>query len=264
MRAASSGSVAKRPILAVVRGWSPFIGLLLAYEVMRDLASFVGLPPHNLGSLDRALFDGQQPTILLQAAIGRFADADLIEDLASLVYAAHFLLPVVVGVWLWRRDRHTFTVFGLALLILCGLAFGTYVLAPTIPPWLADPASVQHLVAVAVQRSRLPDALVWLYSHHDYNLYAAFPSLHAGFPAVAAMIAVRRSRRVAGLLALWAVVVWVVVVYLGEHYVVDVVGGIAYAAIAVAIASVVANRMRGRRTWQSHSLGSRGGGSPNS
>jgi membrane-associated phospholipid phosphatase len=248
MRAATT-SAGDRPIVAVFKGWAPFVGLILAYEVMRDLARVIGLQPHDLSSLDRALFGGQQPTLVLQAAIDRLGDPDLFEDLASLIYAAHFLLPVAVGAWLWRRDRETFTVFGLALVVLCALAFGTYVIAPTIPPWLADPASVQHVVADAVQRSGLPEALVWLYSHHDYNLYAAFPSLHAAFPALAALVAVRSSRVVAGLLGIWAVIVWIVVVYLGEHYVVDVIGGIAYAVIAAALAGLAAQHLRLGRAW---------------
>jgi membrane-associated phospholipid phosphatase len=40
--------------------------------------------------------------------------------------------------------------------------------------------------------------------------------------------------------------VWVTVVYLGEHYVADVVGGILYAAIALSIVSLLSqNRSRG-------------------
>ena len=41
---------------------------------------------------------------------------------------------------------------------------------------------------------------------------------------------------------MWAIVVWVVVVYLGEHYVADVLGGIAYATIAVLIVRALDTR----------------------
>jgi len=221
--------------MVMLRGWAPFVLLLLAYELMRDLASSLGLPAHDLARLDRTLFDGYQPTLVLQAAVGRLSDADLFEDLGSLVYAVHFLLPMAVGAWLWVKDRDAFRSFGLTLVVLCGLAFVTYVVAPTAPPWLAQPASVRHLIDDAIQRSGVPASVVWLYSHHDYNLYAAFPSLHAGFPVVAAAAAWRQSRRVGALLWVWAVIVWVAVVYLGEHYVADVIGGVAYATIAIVI-----------------------------
>src|SRR5487761_1413032 len=211
--------------VAVLMGWAPFVLLLMAYELMRDAASTLRVPPRNLGGVERALFGGYEPTLVLQAAIGKLSDADLIDDAGSLVYSAHFLLPIVVGAWLWRRNRADFHRFGLSLVVLCALAFLTYVVAPTAPPWLAQPQSVQHLMQDAVTRSGLPPALTWPYSHHDYNLYAAFPSLHSGFPVLAAAAAWRRNR-VAG-----------------------VVGGILYAVVALAIVSLLSrDRKPGRIT----------------
>jgi membrane-associated phospholipid phosphatase len=225
--------------VALLMGWAPFVLVLLAYEVMRDLAATLGVPPHNLAGVERALFGGYEPTLVLQAAIAKLGDADLAEDAGSMVYSAHFLLPIAVGAWLWSKDRADFHRFGLSLVVLCALAFVTYVVAPTAPPWLAQPQSVQHLMQDAVLRSGLPPDLTWLYSHHDYNLYAAFPSLHAGFPVLAAAAAWRRNKVAGVVLSIWAIVVWITVVYLGEHYVADVVGGIVYAAIALAIVSLI-------------------------
>jgi len=231
-----------RGVLVLVRGWAPFIGLLVAYELMRDVASAFGVPPQNLAGLDRHLFDGHEPTLILQAAAGQLADSELLEAAGALIYGAHFLLPVAVGAWLWARDRDAFGRFGFTLVILCAMAFATYVVAPTSPPWLAQPSSVRHLIEDAIQRSGLPQGMVWLYSHHDYNLYAAFPSLHAGFPVVAAAAAWQRNRVVGALLWAWAALVWIAVVYLGEHYVSDVVGGIAYASIAIVMVRAVTAR----------------------
>jgi membrane-associated phospholipid phosphatase len=233
---------ARRGILGLLRGWAPFVGLLVAYELMRDAASALGVPPHNLAALDRHLFDGYEPTLILQAAAAQLADSDLLEDAGTLIYGAHFLLPVAVGAWLWTRDRVGFERFGFTLVILCAMAFATYVVAPTSPPWLAQPSSVRHVIDDAILRSGLPQSAVWLYSHHDYNLYAAFPSLHAGFPVVAAVAAWQRSKAFGALLWVWAALVWIAVVYLGEHYVSDVVGGIGYAAMAVAIVRAVTAR----------------------
>jgi membrane-associated phospholipid phosphatase len=232
-----------RGTLTLIRGWAPFAALLVAYELMRDLATRLGVPPHSLAGVERALFGGREPTLILQATVGRLADADLIEDAASFVYSAHFVLPIALGAWLWARNRAEFRRFGFSLVVLCALAFVTYVVAPTAPPWLAQPDSVQHLMQDAVLRLDLPSALVWLYSHHDYNLYAAFPSLHAGFPVLAAAAAWRQNKAVGVALSIWAIVVWVTVVYLGEHYVADVIGGILYAAVTLAIVAIVSKTM---------------------
>ena len=56
------------------------------------------------------------------------------------------------------------------------------------------------------------------------------------------MAAWRRNRIVGLILAAWAVVVWLAVVYLGEHYVTDVLGGIAYAIVAVLIVRTITAR----------------------
>lgn len=211
------------------------------------------MQPHNLAGVERALFGGYEPTLVLQATIGRLGDSDLIDDISSLVYSAHFLLPIAVGAWLWTKNRGGFRRFGLSLVVLCGLAFVTYVVVPTAPPWLAQPESVRHLMQDTVQRLGLPADLTWLYSHHDYNLYAAFPSLHAGFPVLAAAAAWRRDKAVGVALSIWAIVVWVTVVYLGEHYVADVAGGILYAVVALAIVAMLSRS----RTSQ-HPEGDRG------
>ncbi len=232
----------QRGLVALLRGWAPFVGLLVSYELMRDLAAMTGVQPHNLAPFDRNLFDGYEPTLVLQAAAAQLADRDLLEDAGSLVYGAHFLLPIALGAWLWTKDRAAFNRFGFTLVILCAMAFATYIVAPTSPPWLAQPAAVRHLIEDAITRSGLPPTLLWLYSNHDYNLYAAFPSLHAGFPVVAAAAAWQRNRLLGALLYGWAVVVWLAVVYLGEHYVTDVIGGIVYAALAIAIVRTVTAR----------------------
>jgi len=233
---------APRGLVALLRGWAPFVGLLIAYELMRDLASLIGVQPHNLAPFDRNLFDGYEPTLVLQAAAAQLADRDLLEDAGSLVYGAHFLLPIALGAWLWAKDRDAFNRFGFTLVILCAMAFATYVVAPTSPPWLAQPSAVRHVIDDAIQRSGLPPSFLWLYSNHDYNLYAAFPSLHAGFPVVAAAAAWQRNRVLGAVLYGWAVVVWLAVVYLGEHYVTDVVGGIVYATVAIAIVTTITAR----------------------
>lgn len=202
------------------------------------------MQPHSLAGVERALFGGYEPTLVLQATVGRLGDSDLIDDIGSLVYSAHFLLPIAVGAWLWTKNRGEFRRFGLSLVVLCGLAFVTYVVVPTAPPWLAQPESVRHLMEDTVQRLGLPADLTWLYSHHDYNLYAAFPSLHAGFPVLAAAAAWRLDKAAGVALSIWAIVVWVTVVYLGEHYVADVAGGILYAAVALAIVAMLSHSQR--------------------
>jgi membrane-associated phospholipid phosphatase len=93
----------------------------------------------------------------------------------------------------------------------------------------------------------VPAWLVSAYSNRDYNVDAAFPSLHSAFPLIAAAHAWARDRRVGLALAGWTLAVWLSVVYLGEHYVVDIAGGVTY-AVAGLLAVAWWRRRRTRRT----------------
>src|SRR5207247_9644011 len=76
----------------------------------------------------------------------------------------------------------------------------------------------------------------YLYSYAIYDInpneVAAFPSLHAAFPFLAFLFARRTFGRVGWLMLAYSACVWFSIVYLGEHYVVDILGGLAYAAAA--------------------------------
>jgi len=78
-----------------------------------------------------------------------------------------------------------------------------------------------------------------LYTHLNPNKFAAFPSLHAAFPALAAVYAWRRYRWLSVGLIAWTAAVALSIVYLGEHYVVDVIDGLLYVAVATAIVELV-------------------------
>ena len=78
----------------------------------------------------------------------------------------------------------------------------------------------------------------YLYSYAIYevnpNQVAAFPSLHAGYPFLAFLFARRAFGRPGWLMFAYAACVWFSIVYLADHYVVDVLGGLAYALVAYA------------------------------
>jgi membrane-associated phospholipid phosphatase len=64
------------------------------------------------------------------------------------------------------------------------------------------------------------------------NLYAAFPSMHSALPFLISLFAIKIWKAKALPILIFPLGVWFSAVYLGEHYVVDVLGGILYAVIA--------------------------------
>jgi len=162
--------------------------------------------------------------------------------LATLVYFAHFLLPIGLGLYLWFADRRAYRRFVAALLTLCGLTFVTYLVLPTIPPWLGDPGAIHEVTDETIHKLSLPASMVAIYVHHDYNLYAAFPSLHAAFAMVVAFYGWVHNRLLGLALGARAVLAWVAIVYLDEHYVADILAGTIYAAVAIFLVEVIVRR----------------------
>ena len=117
---------------------------------------------------------------------------------------------------------------------------------PFDPPWIANSGEVHKVINETVQKWGVDYLVSPFYSNLNPNKFAAFPSLHAAFPALSAIYAWRRYRWLAiGLLA-YTACVWIAIVYLGEHYFVDALAGLAYAFAATAIVTLVAVR-RARR-----------------
>ena len=192
---------------------------------------------------DRAMF-GTVPTVWLQQRLvdgtGHWYDV-----VAALVYVSHFaVLPIVTALG-WFRYRERMRSWVAAVLTLTTLGVLLYVVYPASPPWLG----AQYGVIGAVDR--VP-TLGWDVVHlgvigdlldatvRSGNPVAAMPSLHAAIPALVVLFfwPVLGAWWRATLLA-YAVLMAGVLVYTGEHYVIDVLVGWLVAIAAGVIGWVV-------------------------
>ncbi|TFV53108.1 phosphatase PAP2 family protein [Blastococcus sp. TF02A_35] len=223
-----------RRLVRLLLDWLPLVAVLLAYDASRGLADGLGMPVHvaELADADRWLGGGVLPTVWLQEHL----EADAWRALATLVYSSHFVVtPLVLGVlWVRNRERWARCARLVVALSLAGLL--TYVLYPAAPPWLAARDGViepvERISSSGWAVLGLPKAGVLLdHGQGQVNLVAAMPSLHTAFAvlmcAVLLPLARRRWQRVA--LVAYAVLMPVVLVWGGEHYVVDTLLGAAYA-----------------------------------
>jgi len=212
--------------LSFLRDWVPFMALFLGYEALYGVAPRSGIPVHYryVIRLDRAMFGGTDPSQWLQAHLGSLR---WLAIACTVAYFGHFLIPMAAGMTLWLTDRVQFLRFTVALLAMSFAAFVVFVLVPVAPPWLAGQ---HHLLPGVHSLLALPSAVSPYFNRLDPDTAAAFPSLHAAYPLLAALALWPVTRRGAALALGWAVVVWFSVVYLGQHYVTDVLGGIALAA----------------------------------
>jgi hypothetical protein len=226
-----------------IADWTPFLLLFFAYEAMRGFASKTNFAPHDLSGLERWVFGGTIPTLTLQHAFYHPGVVGIQDIVAMLFYFMHFVLPIVVGFIFWVTSREYYWRFVAALLLMAFLAFVTYLFWPSAPPWyqLHDVVKINDQTV----RSLWGFTLVTpLYHSFNPNPFAAFPSLHAAFPMLGAVYAWQRYKLLSLGLFVWTAAVWLSIVYLGEHYVVDAIASIPYVVVATVIVEVVAARRR--------------------
>jgi PAP2 superfamily len=83
-----------------------------------------------------------------------------------------------------------------------------------------------------------------VYQLFDPNQVAAIPSLHAAYPTLLLLFACRFFGARALVLTPYVLGVWVAVIYMGEHYVFDVVMGALYGVAAFFLTDCVLLRLR--------------------
>jgi hypothetical protein len=222
--------------------WLPLAAVLLAYDASRGLADGLGATVHvtEPAAADRWLAGGALPTAVLQ----QNWHAPAWEALAALVYGSHFVVtPLVLGV-LWVRNRARWGRYARLVVGLSAAGLLTYVLYPAAPPWLAAKSGViepvQRLSGAGWEVLGLPRAGALLAdSQGQVNQVAAVPSLHTAFAVLTCLVlypAAKRAWQRAGLVA-YPVLMALVLVWSGEHYVIDTLLGAGYAAAVVAVAA---------------------------
>ena len=98
--------------------WIPFLVLFLSYEYLRGLSGKLGMPIHDVTSLERLISFGQVPTLLLQQAFYHPGHINWYDVAATMFYFLHFAFPLGLGYLFWVVDRRTFLRFSRALIAM--------------------------------------------------------------------------------------------------------------------------------------------------
>jgi hypothetical protein len=236
--------------------WTPYrIGMialaLVAYQVVylsyRNLKSWdVFRAPQDdmLLRWDRWLFFGHSPAVLLHDLLGEDLVArlltDLYESFSTLVtialVAALAFTPTV-------RSAYVFVVSAMWAWIL---GVGSYYLIPSLGPFHAAPQEFSGLTRTSIQRTQ--EAYVEQRDHlltdpHAHDAFAqisAFASLHCALTCLVFLMAryygLRRLSWAAGVFLAGTVLA---TVYLGWHFAVDDVAGVAIAWVSVQLGKLV-------------------------
>lgn len=232
-----------------LRDWTLVLAGVAAYMLGARYTQGLDMPIHYTPQIDaeRVLGLGSVPTEWLQAHLyhGR---TGALEVFALVMYASHFFAVLALGFYIWiRRLGQAFKELMFGLVAASLIADIVFVLYPTAPPWMAAEhglLQVHHVLKQSLLDLHLTGMAAFIGDSHRYNVVAALPSMHAAFPVVALVVAVRYGlpRWLIALQAAQLIGVWFAVVYLGDHYLVDAVAGAAVALAGVAIAHRLLSR----------------------
>ncbi len=230
------GSLAIRRTRRFLMDWIPFMLILISYDFLRGLATLLGNRAHfqEMIDFDTWIFH-TLPTVTLQQHFFNPQSLQWYDYLATIFYFLHFALPLAFGFILWIYNREHFKEFAIGISLLSYAAWATYVIFPAAPPWLANQNGYVSRVNKIMDQTfkAFPDRLHMptVYTEIRSNPVAAIPSLHAAYPMLVLLFALSFFGLRALFFLPYALSVWISVVYLGEHYVADIVVGVLYAVI---------------------------------
>jgi hypothetical protein len=199
--------------------WLVYTAGFAAHIFTRGWADDLGPSARSLAGVESFFFRGD-PSVWLQHWT---PDDGFVWKLAAQVHATWFYLPLLLVLLVQFRGgtRVAAQLLGLQLALLFSTDIA-FVLVPTRPPWMDF--DLVRVVAVAYGGT----------ASIDSNPVAAMPSLHVALPALYVLWFARSPdgllRKLWPLLALWTVGVAWSVVYGGEHYVIDALAGVVWAA----------------------------------
>jgi membrane-associated phospholipid phosphatase len=230
----------RRRLVVVTSGLLAYHLVYFCYHNLKSWVAFRPLRDDLLWQWDRWLFLGHTPAVVLHDLLGQhlaayvlmvfyesFTTLVSVSLVASVVFVERIeqgFLFVTSGLWAWI------------------LGVGSYYLLPSIGPFHHAPgdfAGLPHTLIQDTQAQYLAQRTHLLADPHAHDAFAqlgAFASLHVAMTTLVLLMARHYGlRRTARAMTVFVGVTMVATVYLGWHYVVDDLAGIAIALLAVAL-----------------------------
>jgi CDP-diacylglycerol--glycerol-3-phosphate 3-phosphatidyltransferase len=237
-----------RRLAYVLVGLFSFYVVYVAYRNFKGFLPFLrpGIHDTSLLELERSLFFGNDPATLLHSLLG----TGIANEVLSFVYVIYLgFVPISLAAALvWFGDTRKGLWYAAALCLNWILGAASYYLIPSMGPAFVAPELFSELAPSAsssLQHALWAERLNVLYGSAPFvkdalQSIAAFASLHVSVVLTAALVAhlLRANRWLRRALWIYFALVVVATIYLGWHYVVDDIAGVAIAFIAVALGAV--------------------------
>ncbi len=238
------------PTRRLVVALLPFVVFGLSYDFMNIAHNYEVNPPVDI----RGLYESEKSLFGIATAQGVLTPNEffalhksaLLDLLGGIFYLCWVPVPIAFGLYLYfRGERRRYLHFSLVFLLVNLIGFCGYYIHPAAPPWYVATYGFDFIEGVPGQVAGLAgfgDITGWhvfegLYARNS-NVFAAVPSLHSAYMPVALYYALTWRRCPLAwkiLLAILTVGIWFTAVYTFHHYLIDVLLGIATAALGIAI-----------------------------
>ena len=186
--------------------------------------------------VDRAIGAGQLPSTRLQQTLARLPRVGIVNRFLTWAHWIWFFEPYLALALILARHDKRFPRAARQMAAVFDIGCAVYFAVPTAPPWwssqegLTDGEDVRRIM-VEVGEETWGSAWPKMYSALGGNPWAAMPSLHFA-TSVTAALALSEAGKVEGALGWgYAGTLGFALVYLGEHYVTDLLAGALLVAV---------------------------------
>ena len=243
----------------VVLGLVCFYMTYVSYRNLKSFLPFVREEKYDweLYLVDKALFFGQEPALVLQDLLGTGVSAHFL----SLIYLWFLpLVPLALTAWLiWSRNISYGYWFVTSQCIAWSLGTLSYYLLPTLgpgffAPWLYENLSPTPTSQLMDSLSGARERVVWAGVENAVQSTAGFASLHV---AITLLVALMIQYTLKSRIMHW--VFWVnfmitlfATLYFGWHYIADDVAGILIALLSFYLGGRASGQVFQRHGLASH------------
>lgn len=179
--------------------------------------------------VDRLLGGGRLPNLRLQRALAGLPRVGAVNRFLAWTHWLWFLEPYLALTLVLLRDNERFPRAARQMAAVFDLGCVVYFAAPTAPPWWSSEQGVTdeevRRIMVEVGEGTWKSAWPAMYEALGGNPWAAMPSLHFATSVQAALSLAEAGRAEGALGWGYAATLGFALVYLGEHYVTDLIAG---------------------------------------
>lgn len=179
--------------------------------------------------IDKVIGGGQLPNARLQRAFSRLPQVGVVNRVLTWTHWLWFIEPYLSLAWILARRNERFPRSARQMAAVFDLGCALYFAVPTAPPWWSSEQGLtgEEVRRIMVEVGEPTWGRAWerMYDALGGNPWAAMPSLHFATSLAAALSLAEAGKAEGAVGWSYAGTLGFGLVYLGEHYVTDLIAG---------------------------------------